>query len=493
MRDDVKALIVVLGIAIPILIAIRPICLRFMSAEVYARRRNAWIILTSVAFLAPSFWAYALFAIPYLAWLGVKDDNPVALYLLLAHVIPPYPFDIPVVGINQLFELTNYRLLALVLFVPWLWRNAASREPGITVIGLFLLMYFAIKLVPMIPYETATSTVRRAALFWLDSAVLYLVAARVCNSKQKIVDVMATFCIVCAMLAVLSAFESLKTWALYAGIGQKWGLNTSGTYLFREGALRSSVSTGHALGLGYFMGIGFGFWLYLSSSIKSWTVRGLGYGWMWVGLLAAYSRAPWLMTVLLLFLYLLLSPGGTTRFMKAVGIAAIVGVGALMTPLGEKLINTLPFIGTVESENVIYRQQLAEATWKLLKLNPLFGDPFVFAQMEHMRNHQGIVDLVNAYAAIALFHGLFGLVGYIGFQAIPFVRAWRAARHTRTSDPDLSLLGANLLACMLATVFFEITSGFMWMMFIFVGMLVAYAKLAAVPEVGTAMRPARMA
>lgn len=479
MGDALKALIVVLGIAAVVFVAIKPVCLRFMAPEDFARRRNAWVLLTAAAFLAPNFWVWVAFAAPYMLYLGAKDPNPVAIYLLLAHIIPPYQMEIPVVGINALFDLTNYRLLALTVFVPWLFRNGASREKGITIMGVFLLMYGAIKLIPMIPYETPTSTVRRALLFFLDTAILYYATVRSTDSKEKIVDTMATFAIVCALLAAHSSFETVKTWALYAGVGGRWGVNTADTYLMRAGSLRASVSTGHALGLGYFCAIGFGFWLYLAHSVKSRAVRMIGYAWMWAGLIAAYSRAPWLTAVFLMFSFLLLSPGGGTRFMKALCIAAIASVAVLMTPLGDKVIDNLPFIGTMESENVYYRAQLAETTWKLLMTNPLFGDPFAFLRMEHMKNGQGIIDLVNAYAAIALFHGLVGLVAYIGFQAVGFGRALIATRRLRGVDDGMSLLGANLLACTLATVFFEITSGFMWMQFVFVGLLVAYARIAA--------------
>jgi hypothetical protein len=493
MPEDLKALLVVLGIAAPVLVIAKPLCLRFMAPEDFARRRNAWVLLTSVAFMAPNFWIYVAIAAPYILWLGTKDRNPVAVYLLLAHVIPPYQMEIPVVGINALFDLTNYRLLALTVFLPWLWRNSATREQGLTLIGFFLLLYGAVKLLPMFPFETVTSTVRRGLLFYLDTAILYTATRRASDSREKIVETLAVFCLVCAMFAVHGAFESVKTWALYAGVGGKWGVNTADTYLMRSGALRSSVSTGHALGLGYFTGIGFGFWLYLSSTISSRWIRVIGYGWMWAGLIAAYSRAPWLMTVLLLFCYLLMSPGGTTRFMKALCIGALVSVAVLVSPVGDKVIDNMPFIGTMESENVYYRQQLAEATWRLLKQNPLFGDPFVYLQMDDMKNGQGIIDLVNAYAAIALFHGAVGLVAYIGFQSVAFFRALAAARRVRGTDPDLALLGACLLACTLATVFFEITSGFMWMQFVFVGLLMAYVKLVPSPHMSLYAPSARMA
>ena len=87
MPEDLKALLVVLGIAAPVLVIAKPLCLRFMAPEDFARRRNAWILLTSVAFMAPNFWIYVAIAAPYILWLGTKDRNPVAVYLLLAHGI----------------------------------------------------------------------------------------------------------------------------------------------------------------------------------------------------------------------------------------------------------------------------------------------------------------------------------------------------------------------------------------------------------------------
>jgi hypothetical protein len=170
-----------------------------------------------------------------------------------------------------------------------------------------------------------------------------------------------------------------------------------------------------------------------------------------------------------------------------------VAVAVLMSPAGDKVIDNMPFIGTMESENVVYRQQLAEATWRLMKQNPLFGDPFVFLQMEDLKNGQGIVDLVNAYAAIVLFHGLIGLVAYVGFQAVALFRGLAATRSVRESDPDMAFLGASLLACMIATVFFEITSGFMWMQFVFAGLLMAYVKLVPSPATSLHAPSARMA
>src|SRR5271166_254243 len=96
----------------------KPIALKFCSSVDFIRRRNTWIFLTAVAFLSPNFWMYALVAAPAMFWAGRRDSNPVALYLILLHVVPPIPIPIPMPGVNELFDMDNYRLLALCVLIP---------------------------------------------------------------------------------------------------------------------------------------------------------------------------------------------------------------------------------------------------------------------------------------------------------------------------------------------------------------------------------------
>src|SRR5688572_26458140 len=125
---NLKALIVVFPIAVAIFIVAKPICLRFMTEEEFARRRNVWMGLTLAAFLSPSFWLYFLVAILLVARSMSKEANPVALYIVLMNVVPPeVGAELPVVGINELFELDNFRILAFVILLPVFWRLMHSK------------------------------------------------------------------------------------------------------------------------------------------------------------------------------------------------------------------------------------------------------------------------------------------------------------------------------------------------------------------------------
>jgi hypothetical protein len=55
----------------------------------------------------------------------------------------------------------------------------------------------------------------------------------------------------------------------------------------------------------------------------------------------------------------------------------------------------------------------------------LFGNPFVLLDMEELRTGDNIIDLVNAYAQVALFYGLVGLA--------LFCLLFMASMHRRTS------------------------------------------------------------
>ena len=481
MIGNLKALIVVLGIALVVFALVKPVCLRFMGAAAFARRRNVWLILTVSAFLTPSFWAYALIAIPLLGWMSSKDDNPLAVYLLFLCVVPPWAFEIPTVGISKLFDLSQYRILSLVVLLPAAWRFITSgdrQSRKFTLADGLLLAYGGLQILLYLPYESPTNSIRRTLLFGLDIYLPFFVAKNCCRSREEIVEALAAFGLTCALLAPLAAFEAARTWVLYAQVGEHWGYEDLEPYLLRGSMLRAQASTGHPLSLGYLMAMGFGFWLYLRSRVADRrSVPLIGSLWMWLGLLAAYSRGPWLTAGVVYFLFLFQHPSGGSRLLRSLVVVGIAFGLVLISPLGERIIDNLPFVGSVDQQNVVYRERLAATSWMLIQRNPFFGDPFVLLQMEDLRQGQGIIDLMNAYASIALFYGLTGLALFLMFNLHGILKATLALRRCRNVDPDMSLLGSCLVACMMGTMFFMATAGFTSLQYVLMGLLASYVAL----------------
>ncbi|HEX6708118.1 MAG TPA: hypothetical protein VF169_25510 [Albitalea sp.] len=490
MLQNLKALVVVMGIALAVFILARPLCLRFMTPEDYARRRNVWIALTITAFASPSFWLYSIIAMALLAWAAQRDSNPCALYITMLHVIPPIGLYIPVVGINQLFQLNNYRMLSLVVLVPFaiqLLRTPQARGPRLRMLAdASLIGYAVLQLVLLMPYESFTNTMRRSFLLTLDVLVVYYVFSRFCVTRRALTDVMAALCLTGAIFASVAAFETVKGWLLYEGLGFVWGRPIDYAYLMRGDSLRAQASLNHSLPLGYTLAIAFGFALYLSQYLRSRPLALVVGCWMWVGMVAAFGRAPWIVAVAVYFAYMALQPSGFVRLVKAGFLATALATVVVISPIGDRVIDTLPFIGTANAESVEYRRRLAEVSWRLIQQNPVLGNPFVLTQMEELRQGQGIIDLVNSYASVALLYGLGGLFLFAGTFVSSAWAALRMARRWTDFDPDTASLGACLVACMFGTLLMMATgsfgNGLAWTAWILAGLCAGYGSLVEEEE-----------
>jgi O-antigen ligase/polysaccharide polymerase Wzy-like membrane protein len=491
-----KALIVVLAIGAIVFRFAKPIALTFSAERDFSRRRNLWFVLTVTAFLSPSFWLYAAVAIPLFAWAGRKDSNPVALYLFLLHVIPPIPVDIPIVGINALFPLDNYRLLSFCVLIPTAvglrQSNDAFRIRGLTTMDALLLCYGAVQIAFFIPPDlpnhvilpdSFTNALRRAFLFYIDVYVLYFVVSRSCTSRRAIVEAQAAFCMSSLVMASVAFFESARHWLLYVDIAARWTDDPSfGFYLMRGNTLRAQTTAGHALALGFLLAIAFGFWLYLQNQIKARGTRIVVSLLLWLGLLATYSRGPWIGALVIYLSFSALRPRAFSRLFKAATVAVSVGGVLALSPLGDRVISVLPFMGgTVDSGSLPYRQRLTHRAWELIQASPIFGDHRPWDKMENLRQGQGIIDLVNTYAQVALYYGLCGLSLFIGFILVGLCKTYLFARTLMLSDPDLALLGICITACILGTLLMIASNSFGLgvekMYYVLAGLAAAYAHL----------------
>jgi hypothetical protein len=466
----------------------RPICLRFMEARDYDRRRNVWLGVTTLGFLTPNFWFYAALAGPLMLWAARRDRNPGALFLLLLYAMPPVSVYVPVVGIGQLFDMTHLRLLSFAILLPAAFSPDARANPSgqRTIDSMYgaLLAYTALLAVLFMPVETITTTMRRTFLFLIDTVLIYHVFRRASATRAGITEALAMYALACAVMTPIAVFETLRSWLLYFGINGNWDSAAPFSYLLRAGRLRAQAGAGHSLSLGYLLAIGFGVFLYAMERVQAPRTRLLMVVWIWAGLIAALSRAPWLTAVVILITYKAFHPRGLSGMVRTfagmTGIAAVIAI----TPLGKEIIAYLPFVGTVDSGNIDYRQALWNTSVDLIKQNPMFGSPFVLSQMEHLRQGQGIIDLMNGYLVVALYYGLVGLALFLTLFMIALTRTYRAwVLAKKLADRELCLLGACLIALMVGTLFFVATAGISPVLYVLAGMMGAYAALKPKPAI----------
>lgn len=465
MIQNLKALLVVLFFASIGFVMLRSVACRFMASEDFERRRNLWFALTIVAFVSPSFWVYAAIAAPLMYWGGKRDSNPVALYVFLMHVVPPENFDIPAILVNRFFELSNYRLLAFAVLLPAALSRSRFKNFRLWALkyrpyDILIFVYIVLQVVLLYSFESVTSTLRREFLFVLDSALLYFVVSRYSTERVQLKESIAAFVLVCALMAPVAAFETLRHWLMYPGIGDEWGAAVSGRYLLRGERLRAQVSAGHSLTLGYLLAVASGLWLYLSFLVRSSLVTYLGLAVFWLGLIAAFARAPWLTAAFVFVLYHGFRRGGMGTAVVSVAIGAGAFGLAVVLPGGEKLLDALPFVGTLDAQTVEYRQRLAEYSWELIQESPFFGNPYFMLYLEDLRQGEGIIDLVNVYAAVAMAYGVVGLAIFLGPFVLGMRNIWVRMRSLQPTDMDGNYLGAAILAVMLGTAFFMVTGSF---------------------------------
>lgn len=467
-----KALIVVFVLATIVFLLAKPVFASVMSAEDFARRRNTWLVLCAAVFLSPSFWIFFLVAVPTVLYAAKRDSNPAALYLFLLLAVPPLREEIPTLGIvRQIFPMDHLRMLSLFLLLPvaaGIFRraDAPSYDPsgvprrGLTMADKLLLAYVVLQFVLLLPYESPTTSLRRLVLLGVDILLPYFVISRACKSKAMIVEAMAAFALGAMLLVPPALYEVYIHGTLYQGVEERWGSPLLFVYLARGEFFRAQVTAGHSITLGYLFSIALGFWLYLRSRLAPRSMTLLGLVGLVVGLGVTFARGPWLGAAVLVVVFLALGPNGGSRLLK-LGLAAIVGIGvALMTPLGPKIIDYVPFLGSAGEETLDYRARLAEQSWNLIQANPFFGNPYYMMYMEDLRQGQGIIDMVNSYAGIALSVGLVGLAFFLAFLLNVAWTAATTARRTVAYDPDFALVGASLVACLICTLAVIATTSF---------------------------------
>jgi O-antigen ligase len=382
------------------------------------------------------------------------------------HVVPPYSFALPSIIINELFDVDNYRLLAFAILLPTVFRinqlKKIKKQNGGHTAELFIYAYLVLQLILLLPYENITNTMRRGTLFMLDVVLLFYVVRRSSTDQKKLAEAIAAFALACAIFVPIAFFEQVRFWLLYEGLAAAWSVDASiSSFLLRGNSLRAMASTGHSLALGYLLSMALVLWLYLSINKESRLRVTLGIIGIWVGLIAAFSRAPWVTAILGVAAYLVLQPKGMAKLSKTLVLLLPISAVALAFPFGQRILEVMPFMGgQVDAGSIDYRKQLGEAALERIQANPLFGDPFFMSHLEHLRQGQGIIDLVNVYASIAMLYGVVGLVLFIAPFLLAMHGTYTNARKLQIVNPDLALMGNALFACMVATAFFMYTGSF---------------------------------
>lgn len=488
MPEYLRSLVFILALATIVFAFAHKTACTITNAKDYSRRRNIWFGLTLAAFLAQSFWIYVSIAIPVLIYANRRESNPPALFFFVLFVLPMAYIQIPGMGlINFLFDLSHARMLVLLILLPAyfsLLRQGDTLPFGRTGPDKALFGFLLLTAVLYLREPNLTNTLRQVFYIFIDIFLPYFVISRSLKNLRAFRDALLSLVLAIMVIAILAVFESYKHWLLYSSVTDILQIGGGMTeYLPRDGFLRALVTAGQPIPLGYLMVIGIGIYLFIQRSIRQNLIRRLGMALLIAGLIAPFSRGPWVGAAVLLFVFIASGRYAARRLASLALATMLVFPLVSILPGGEKIINLLPFIGTTEKENVDYRERLITNSWIVIQRNPWFGssDYLQTPEMESMRQGQGIIDIVNTYIRVVLDTGFIGLGLFVAFFAMTLNGIFRAIRSIQDKDSEEHLLGRALFATQIAilVIIFSVSSITIIpiMYWIVAGLGVAYAQM----------------
>ncbi len=490
MPEHLRALVVILVLsAVVFAFAKAPITAQACSIEDFKRRRNMWFAFTLAAFLAHNYWVFAALLCIALIYAMRTETNPFALYMALMLCLPRLAAPIPGMGLmNELFIVEPLRLLALFVLLPAYLK--LRKQPGVEPFGQllcdkFLIGFLALEVVLTLPYRTFTSVLRDSVFYaFTNTFLLYYVASRSLRSVKAFRDALGAFTVGALVFCVIVAFEFWRHWLLYSAVDSPLGVDTGGSYLLRSGRLRAVGAAQQSIVAGYTCAVAIGLYLYVRTLVPTSKWRLIGLLVLIAGIVGAFARAPWLGAASMIAMFILLGPAALGNASKLLLGVVLALPFLLSTESGAVIIDHLPWIGTVDSRNVDGREHLAEVAFRVIMLNPFFGD-FDYVSIpaiEDLRGSDGIIDLVNTYVMIALKGGIVSLALFAGTAASAIASLFfsliridkRDERHAIGRALLVTLVGVLFIMGTVSPIFFVYP--LYWSL---VGLAVGYARLVA--------------
>lgn len=451
------SLFVVLVLAAATFLLARPAVGALFEPGQYNRLFASYLLVACAAFLSTSVWMYfaalaAILTMTVLLRPGVQPHHLATAWGVLMAAVPAASVMLPGFGgINNLFELSHPVVLTLLLLVP-AWLKLTAR-PGTLGFGRMpsdwcVLGYLLLQVALQVGASNLTGLLRTAWVLMLEIWLPYWVLSRTFESMEQLVRFAVAVVLSGCVAAAVGMVEVMRTWPLYDAVERHWGLNwgLSG-FLMREGMFRARASLGHSLAMGFTMIVMVGLLMVTFRHMLSKPIARLAMLVLLGGLVATLARGAWVGAAATLVLALIVSQraGELAGGALAGGLALTLVV--VTVPAAREILDFLPFVGTVDTGSVTYRQALFDVALGLFVQSPWLGVPNYLAYMEVMRQGDGIIDLVNVYVSVGLASGLVGLTLYVGgfaTVAVGLLRIWRDERQSEDLRRAAALLVATL-------------------------------------------------
>lgn len=456
MPEHLRALFVILALASAVFVfAKAPACASASMAKDFVRRRNLWFAITLIAFLAHNYWIYIVLAAVFLLLTGPWEPNKLAMYFLLLFAVPAFPSEVTGLGlVRYFFDIDYLRLLALTVLLPafvTLWNRPDSERFGKSAADKFLAGYLILQFLLILKGSTFTNTLRSGLFYsFIDVFLPYYVASRSLKNLQGFRDALMGFVIAALILALIGAFEFSRNWILYRALGNVLGGDAWGYLNYQDrgqGSLRAVGTAGQPIPFGYVMAVAGGFMLYFRRLVPSQFAWSCALALLMAGLIASLSRGPWVGAAVILIVFIGLGPAPGKNYVILALLGLVAAPALLLSPVGQKIIDLLPFVGTVEADTVVYRQEFTKAAISYILQHPFFGgyDYFYSPEMDSLKRNN-FLDILNTFLAVGLGSGLVGMFFFTGVFGAIAIGLFKSLRRQIDRSGELYLLGRSLFS-----------------------------------------------
>lgn len=482
MPETIRALIVVLVLAVPAFYVGQQVSMKVVGPREFAIWGNAWFATTIVAFVTANFFIFAVYIVMLCVYLRVAKASSVGIYFLLLFAVPAVNISIGGFGIvNRLLDINNARLLSIVLLLPILLAASRSGRRSYALPDILIVSYVLFVSILAVRNSEFTNVMRVITVRVLDVLIPYFAFSRAVTNINDFRKIMVALVVAVLPLTLAGVFEAVKSWRLYSSLGNQWApIHHFGSYLRRADILRAAVTAKNPISMGFVFMTALGGMVVTRLYVRSRRIEYIAWALIIIGLITTVSRGPWAGAAVFAVVLVTTSRRATANLMRAAAVAGAILLPLLLTPLG----NFLPFVGSVGAENVDYRQRLFEASIAVISRNPWFGSPDYLQapEMQPLMQGIGMIDVVNTYLAVALYSGLVGLGFFLAFFCSIFLglRRVRKLRAIRYSELDLYIrVAMATLAAMLVTIATVSSIDFVpYLYWSFAGLSVALIRIA---------------
>lgn len=380
----------------------------------------AWGVVTVAAFVAPGFIVFSLVVLAVCRWLRPQTDaDRVVIFVALLPAIAKINYMIPgFAGINYLFTLNYVRVLTLILLLPILlsWmthrKNASpANSQRLLAADALFVAYLFWSWIAASRGTSITDSLRLMFETGMFVALPYFVISRTLRTEEDFKRVAMALLLSAMAVGMVALLEQRTDWWFYRYLPERLSRGLDGWWSGQEtrGGLIRVKSTIDG-GLAYLMMFGFAALLFLRREQNNWRLTLAATLILGLTIWFTGARGPVIATALMIAILAgFRFVGSRAKFMTA----TIVGLVSL--PWIERLIASLQDdYGTFS-----YRQELLASSLPLIWERFLFGFSNIrelegSGRLEHLRQGEGIIDIVNHYLWIGLLSGGVALTLYLG-------------------------------------------------------------------------------